>query len=198
MPAFHEPSISFKNQMHKREDWGSQLICLPKIKGLQRGKEVIWKWGCQEIWMGPQQRDTCSRWVGQNEHSWQQSLPPQHNAFPIVSNIQILILFLFQLIFYCAFEYAAQKGKLNCQVLHTHFFSKQSRMPNQQKALTLFSQVINLNGKPAYCDSITKELLHSGAAGIISINWFERIQLRLYHNIQSCISPVFTGLPHIT
>lgn len=150
--------------------------------------EQIWKWDCQQIWMRTQQ--------GWSE--WAQCLPSQHNAFSIVSNIPIIILFFLKLVFYCALEYAAQKGKLNCDVLRTHFFSKQSRMLNQQKALTLFSQVINWNGKPAYCDSITKELLHSGAAGIISINWLERTQLRLYHNIQSCSSPVFRRLPHIT
>lgn len=52
-----------------REDWGSPFICLHKIKGLQRVKEEICKWDFQEIWMGTQERDICSRQAGQNEHS---------------------------------------------------------------------------------------------------------------------------------
>lgn len=58
-----------------------------------------------------------------------------------------------------------------------HIFSKQSGMPHQQKAVTLFSKVINWNGKPAYCDSITKELLRSSTAGVIASTGFDRIQL---------------------
>lgn len=182
----HEPTA-------QREDWASQFICLHKIKDLQRGKEEFWKWDCQEIWMRTQQRNICSRRVGENEHrdssvSTQCLLHSQQhsNSYLILLSTNILLCF-----WICSTEREPELPS----TAHT-LFSKQSRMPNQQKALTLFSQVINWNGKPAYCDSITKELLHSGAAAIISINWLKRNQLRLYHNIQSCILPVFTGLPH--
>lgn len=196
MPAFHEQPI-FKNQMHKGKTEALSLFACLKSKicrvGRKRSESETAKrygWGHNRGTSAPSGLVRTSTVTAVSAISTQCLLHSQQhsNSYLILLSTNILLCF-----WICSTEREAELTG----TVHT-FFSKQSHMPNQQKALTLFSQVINLNGKPAYCDSITKELLHCGAAGIISISWLKRNQLRLYHNIQSCISPVFTGLPHIT
>lgn len=162
--------ISFKNQMHK-EKAEVHFICLHKIKCLHRKYKTDLKLRLRtdldgDTAVGYPLQAGWSEWA-----QWQLCPPSQHNGFSRVSQQHpdsYLICFPTNILFCSWICSTEREADLPCTV-HT-FFSKQSGMPNQQKAPTLFSEVINWNGKPAHCDSITKELLHSSAAGIVSIN----------------------------
>lgn len=147
----------------QREDWDSHFICLHKIKGLQREKRTDLKLRLQTDLGGDTTKGNCSRLVGQNEHDDSSSHHHNTMASPeLASNTPVLLSFVFQLIFYCALEYAAQKRKLICHILCTYFFPSSQVCLISEKHLHYFQKLLTEMGnqhtviplRKSYCTQV--------------------------------------------
>jgi len=95
-------------------------------------------------------------------------------ASPVLaSNYPVHNSFVFQLIFYCALEYAAQKGKLICHVLRTHFFQSSQVRLISKNHLHYFQKLLTEMGNQHTVIPLQKSYCTQVQAGI-SINWLER------------------------